>query len=301
MTNNKKKDLEDIPDNHPLIGSLKNIANDIRLFIELSLHETDDVWEKWVPLVTKELEVKCWEKKKCTNKDCPAYLNTYGRCWLIAGTMCEKKVQGDFALKYKSCAECEVYQEAVYENPVSEIYEHLITLVHSLKSTQDKLKAMATRDILTGLYNRNYFNETIAREIEKAKRYGEKLSIIMVDIDNFKQINDNYGHLHGDGILRECAAILKKSIRTSDLLCRFGGDEFLIVAPETDCSRHEALIARINEYVSSWNKECSSNDYGLSLSIGCSAWGENKYLLDVINEADKMMYENKRNKLNKTQ
>lgn len=215
--------------------------------------------------------------------------------------MCEKKVQGDFALKYKSCAECEVYQEAVYENPVSEIYEHLITLVHSLKSTQDKLKAMATRDILTGLYNRNYFNETIAREIEKAKRYGEKLSIIMVDIDNFKQINDNYGHLHGDGILRECAAILKKSIRTSDLLCRFGGDEFLIVAPETDCSRHEALIARINEYVSSWNKECSSNDYGLSLSIGCSAWGENKYLLDVINEADKMMYENKRNKLNKTQ
>lgn len=291
--------IKDIPENHPLLNALRHVANDIRMFIELSLHESDDAWEKWMPLVVKESGVKCWEKKKCIKREeCPAYMNSDGRCWLIAGTMCGGRVQGDFALKYKSCTECDVYQESVFKDPVAEIYEHLITLVHSLKSTQDKLKTMATKDVLTDLYNRNYFNETIATQLERARRYGEKLSVIMIDIDNFKNINDSYGHIHGDGILRECASILKKAVRKSDILCRFGGDEFLIVTPKTDCSGNEPLIERINKFVMKWNEEYASSDYSLSLSIGCSIWEKDRDLLDVINEADRNMYENKKKRNN---
>jgi len=289
-----------LPLDHPIGIALKKIADDIRVFIELSLHETDASWEEWLQRVIQESEVNCWERKDCARKDCPAYMNTSARCWLTAGTMCGGKVQGEFALKYKNCQECDVYQELAFKNPVAEIYEHLITLVHSLKATQDKLKTMATRDLLTGLYNRNYFNETINREIERARRNREDLSVIIIDIDKFKQINDTYGHLHGDGVLKECANILSSAARKSDILCRFGGDEFLIITPKRGCSDNDALISRIKRNVSQWNNEYGSADYKLSLSMGCSACHKDRSLLEAISEADKMMYENKKKKAEST-
>ncbi len=282
---------------HPLFKALNQLTNDIRLFIELSLHdETGINWEEWWSLAIKEVGIRCWEKKNCTKEDCPAYMNLSGRCWLIAGTMCGGKITGEFALKYKSCTECDVYQEAVSKDIATEVYEHVITLVHSLRLTQEKLKTMATRDLLTGVFNRNYFNEVIKKEVERTKRYGKKLSIIVVNIDNFKKVNDEYGHLHGDGVLRECALILNRSIRASDILIRFGGDEFLIVMPETDCKEGDALVSRINKYISDWNKEYASSDYSLSLSLGCAVFEEGKDLMDVIKEADSSMLKGKRNK-----
>lgn len=296
MTKNKTKYMYELPDSHPLIDALRRLSYDIRLFIELSLHETDSSWEEWLNIIIKESEIKCWEMKKCGKKDCPAYLHPGGRCWLLAGTMCGGVVQGEFAVKYKSCTECEVYIASVHKDQVTEIYEHLITLVHNLKATQNKFQNMATRDVLTGLFNRNYFNETIIREIERAKRRGESLSIIMIDIDKFKQINDSYGHLHGDGVLKECAEILKKAVRKSDILCRFGGDEFIIITPNRDCGSNDALLSRISKYTAAWNKNYASEDYELSLSIGCAIWHEGKNLHDSLNEADRMMYENKKSR-----
>ncbi|MHB8882613.1 MAG: GGDEF domain-containing protein [Thermodesulfovibrionales bacterium] len=279
--------------NHPLVIALRNLTHDLRLFIELSFQETDAAWEEWLRLILKEGEVRCWEKKNCSKKDCPAYSNTDIRCWLVAGTMCGGKVQGEFAVKYKSCTECDVYQEVVFKDPVTETYEHVVALIHSLKSTQDKLKTMAIKDPLTGVYNRNFFNEIIANEINRTKRYGEKFSIVIIDIDNFKQVNDDYGHLIGDWILRECALILGRSIRSSDLLVRFGGDEFLVVTLETDYNDCNALIERVNENLLNWNKEHSDPDYGLSVSIGCSIFEQGKDLMEVISEADTRMYTNK--------
>jgi two-component system cell cycle response regulator len=166
----------------------------------------------------------------------------------------------------------------------------------ALRSSHDHYRALATRDSLTGLYNRHYFNEIISKEIERAKRYGQKLSIIMLDIDNFKHMNDTYGHQHGDGVLRECASILNRAIRSSDILCRFGGDEFMIVTPETDCTANNALVSRINGHVSEWNEQMSSPGYELSLSMGCAVWEYGKDLMAVMREADSLMYENKRSK-----
>ena len=125
-----------------------------------------------------------------------------------------------------------------------EIYEHLITLVHSLKTTQSKLVNLATKDMLTGLYNRNYFNEAMARETARAKRFGEQMSVLIIDVDGFKSFNDNFGHLHGDGILRECA----------------------------------------------------SDNYCLSFSVGCAVWKGRGDILATIEAADLSMYESKRTK-----
>jgi len=278
---------------HPLTSALGNLTHDLRLFIELSLQETDAAWEEWLRLILKESEVKCWEKKNCSKKDCPAYFNADVRCWLAAGTMCGGKVQGEFAVKYKSCTECEVYQEAVFKDPVTEVYEHIVTLIHSLRLTHDKLKIMAIRDPLTGIYNRNFFNAIISNDIERTRRYGDKFSIVIMDVDNFKQTNDIYGHLIGDWLLKECASILGRAIRSSDLLVRFGGDEFLVVTRETGHGDCDALIERINEHIAFWNREHTEPDYGLSVSTGCAVFDQGKDLMEVIKEADAGMYRNK--------
>lgn len=284
------------PRDHDLVAALRVVGRDIRRFIDLSLQEPEVSWQEWPDLLRQGPPLRCWERKGCVKKDCPAFGRDGGRCWLIAGTMCAGGPVGDFAVKYKSCTECDVYQESVFRDPVAEIYEHLITLVHSLKVAQERLKTMAIRDLLTGLYNRNYFHETICREMDKARRYGHRFSLLMIDVDNFKRINDDYGHLHGDGVLCECARILTEAVRSSDLLFRYGGDEFLILTPETDCRGDQALIARTHELVRAWNEEYGSPGYRLSLSIGCATWEEGKELRDVLDEADTLMYRDKAGK-----
>jgi diguanylate cyclase (GGDEF)-like protein len=277
-----------------LDDALKQLSDDIRLFIELSLQETDASWDEWLGLVTRSAEMRCWERKNCKNKDCPFYQNMKGRCWLTAGTMCGGRVTGEFALKYKSCTQCDVYQEAVFGDPATEIYEHVLTLVHSFRLTQNKLKSLAIRDPLTGLFNRTFFNEILLNEVERSKRYGDSFSIIMLDINNFKWINDTYGHIFGDKILKDCATIIQESVRASDILVRFGGDEFLVVVPEDSERECEEIIGRIKSRIDKWNLHYASPDYDLSLSAGCARFGEGMEIMAVLKEADEKMYHDKR-------
>ena len=185
---------------------------------------------------------------------------------------------------------------AVYQSLVQEVYDHLTMLVEAMKSTQERYKRLATRDLLTGLYNRNYFNETMVRDMERAKRNGERLSFILIDVNDFKRINDTYGHLHGDGVLRACAEVLRRSVRKSDLLCRFGGDEFVIVTPQLACSDNRQLFERIDANLAEWNAKFSAFDYQLSFSIGCAAWEQDRDIVDVLHEADQEMYRDKKRK-----
>jgi diguanylate cyclase (GGDEF)-like protein len=186
-------------------------------------------------------------------------------------------------------------EELLYASLIREVYDHLTLLIHTLKKSEERYKKLATRDLLTGLYNRNYFNETIVRDIKKAERKKERLSFILIDIDGFKKINDTFGHLHGDGVLQECAHILKKSVvRKSDFLCRYGGDEFIIITPEQDCAVNDKLLNRIEKHLDEWNNKYSSFDYRLSLSIGCAVWKPGDNFMETLHEADKRMYANKR-------
>ncbi len=277
----------------PRRDACEKIADEIRGFIDLSLHAGEFAWDDWVRALIKPPQVSCWIMKGCGNTGCPAYEVQGLRCWLVAGMMGGSEPTCDYAIKYQGCTNCEVYQEAVYRDPEVEIYEHLVTLVHNLKTSQDKLAAMATRDNLTGLYNRNHFNEIIGREVGRARRHGEELAFLLIDLDHFKQLNDDYGHLHGDGVLKTFAGILRGCVRSSDILCRFGGDEFVIVSPRCDCGAGNSVKARIAGSLAQWNAEFACADYRIECSIGCANLMEGMSIVDAIAVADRLMYEEK--------
>lgn len=107
------------------------------------------------------------------------------------------------------------------------------------------LSEQATRDGLTNLYNRRYFEETLADHIESAKRYDRELSLVIFDIDHFKQINDANGHAAGDSALKHFAERLRATARAADIICRIGGDEFAAILPETGTSNAWKFVERI--------------------------------------------------------
>src|SRR2546430_12724859 len=108
-------------------------------------------------------------------------------------------------------------------------------------------RQLADLDSLTGLHNRRYCNEVLARECNRAHRYGRRLALIVLDLDDFKAVNDRIGHLAGDAALAEAAGRLRQVVRSADIACRVGGDEFAIVLPESGLSDAEQLFRRILE------------------------------------------------------
>ena len=111
-------------------------------------------------------------------------------------------------------------------------------------------RQLADLDALTGLHNRRYFHETLAREVARAHRYNRDLALVVFDLDDFKAINDQIGHLAGDGVLADAAARVRDVVRTADIACRVGGDEFAVVLPESTLGDAEQLYRRIQHAVS---------------------------------------------------
>lgn len=142
-------------------------------------------------------------------------------------------------------------------------------------------------DYLTGLYNKRYYEETMDREINQAKRYNRSFSLILFDIDNFKLINDGYGHTMGDEVLKILAGILKKNVRKEDTLCRAGGEEFAIILPDTGSEGAKRVAEKIRE---AFNQETLDSNQ-LSLSGGIATYpndGDDKK--ELFECADKAMY-----------
>jgi len=143
------------------------------------------------------------------------------------------------------------------------------------KQLESKLRYMATHDPLTGLYNRNILEDRLKDEIQRAARYEHPLSILMLDIDHFKTINDNYGHHVGDLVLQRFAEIIEGSIRTSDYAARYDGEEFVVTLPETPIAEAEGLAERIRKQVAE-HPFSIENEKGihLTISIGISTFSE---------------------------
>ncbi|MCK4838050.1 MAG: GGDEF domain-containing protein [Desulfobulbaceae bacterium] len=282
-------------DDVKLSKSLDEITISLRSFIGLSLKKDDKNWAEWINSVAKEIKVRCWEEKGCTKKECPAYKSECGRCWLIAGSLCSSNVTAKGPDGTTNCIDCPVYLANVSSDPCSEIQEQIITLVHNLRFRQIELKEMATHDHLTGLKNRHFFEMYMSHEMEKLKRGAGDMVILMIDVNDFKTINDTCGHVVGDQVLKACAATLNKSIRASDMLFRFGGDEFLIVMSAAGKSEPEILLQRIADNLDDWNSRKNEHDIRLSLSIGYALLTESTDLDEVIDQADLMMYEEKQN------
>jgi diguanylate cyclase (GGDEF)-like protein len=112
-------------------------------------------------------------------------------------------------------------------------------------------RQLADLDALTGLHNRRYFHETLAREVSRAHRYGRSLALVVFDLDDFKEINDRIGHLAGDAVLAETASRVREVTRSADIACRVGGDEFAVVVPESGVDEAQQLVARVQLAVSS--------------------------------------------------
>jgi diguanylate cyclase (GGDEF)-like protein len=112
-------------------------------------------------------------------------------------------------------------------------------------------RQLADLDSLTGLHNRRYFYETLGREVDRAQRYQRSLSLVIVDVDGFKEINDRIGHLAGDAVLAEIADRIRRVVRSADIPCRVGGDEFAVIVPEVEVGQARQLVGRIQRAVSS--------------------------------------------------
>ncbi len=120
--------------------------------------------------------------------------------------------------------------------------KHLQERLHEM---QRKLEEQSITDSLTGLKNRRFFDERLNEEFRRAQRYGDYLSLIMVDLDHFKEVNDKFGHPAGDAVLREAAALIRASIRDPDICARYGGEEFTVILPKTHMSGALAVAERI--------------------------------------------------------
>ncbi len=173
-------------------------------------------------------------------------------------------------------------------------YQIAATLKHLQRFSS--AKNMAIYDTLTGLYNRRYFEERLKGEAQKSFANRIPLSLIMVDIDHFKKVNDTFGHPEGDMILREIASLLKKSVRKKDTVGRYGGEEFILILPEASIEASSMIAERIRLLVESTLFDVGKAQLNLSVSLGISNFPMHGARSDeeLIKMADQALYEAKR-------
>jgi len=172
--------------------------------------------------------------------------------------------------------------------------QELEALITQLQSEKDKLEELAYTDPLTGLSNRRFFLEEMKRVLEAAKRYNEPLTVMILDVDNFKRINDEYGHDVGDMVLKKLADVIRNNIRSSDIAARWGGEEFVIALPKTDEKGALMVAERIRQEFKRSKVKINGEEVGTTVSIGVASFEEGYDLDRLIKEADEALYEAKR-------
>jgi len=176
-------------------------------------------------------------------------------------------------------------------------FDYIINFATLLKLCVERIKLynrfeeLSIIDGLTGIYNRRYFLKRYSEEFERAKKFKLKLSLLIVDIDDFKKINDNFGHIAGDFVLKDVAKRLKGNIRSIDLVCRFGGEEFIVVLPETDKISAITAAERLSLAISLKPFKIFDDIVNITVSIGVGCYPENTLYQDVFIElVDKALY-----------
>jgi len=184
-----------------------------------------------------------------------------------------------------------------FDKLYNELHEKMQTVTEyseKLFDTNTKLSELVITDELTGLFNRRHFNHRLLEEINRAERYKNKLSLIMIDVDNFKDYNDIYGHLLGDKVLQSLGELIKKTIRRSDISFRYGGDEFAIILPDCDSPFAEDVARKIFSTIANHSFENLGDSFSGNVTISCGVTSYAGDLEDFVKKADRLMYEAKK-------
>jgi two-component system cell cycle response regulator len=175
-----------------------------------------------------------------------------------------------------------------------------VRLRNDVKKAHAKMAEMSSVDELTKLHNRRYFIEALEGEFERASRYETEMALIMMDLDHFKKINDEYGHLAGDMVLSEIGRILKEHVRRNDIACRYGGEEFAVILSNVNRDNIYAAYERFREMVSKQPFEYESIQFHMTVSIGIAFSNDAKLINDLLVHADQALYQAKETGRNKT-
>jgi len=216
------------------------------------------------------------------NQETTAYISEdghYGHKWLI-----ETAEDAGILIILKD-------EKALADVEISLINESLLILAESLRRglEYEELFESARKDTLTGLANRRVFEERISGIMESARRYKRPLTMASLDLDHFKQVNDNLGHQQGDRVLKQVAEVFNRAIRSTDMLVRIGGDEFLLVMDETDQKNGRILAERLCKAVSDM-EIWSGPSTKLGVSIGMTQWKTEESLDEWMERVDDILY-----------
>jgi diguanylate cyclase (GGDEF)-like protein len=182
-----------------------------------------------------------------------------------------------------------VYQQWLIKRLRTQTAKHL-EILSRLRIRAEEFQELATRDPLTGLSNRRLGEERLAAEVARSERHGHPLSILLLDLNRFKGVNDRYGHAAGDFVLKTFATRLNKVIRASDLAVRLGGDEFLVILPECLPERIPVLLKRLGRFEVQWR----GDKFTVASAAGWAGYEKGETLGELMERADKSLYTNKR-------
>lgn len=194
-----------------------------------------------------------------------------------------------FDLMQQSCTMGPIRAE---NNSISGLFM-IIQDVTELATYEQKLIEMNTKDMLTGIYNRRFLETRLKEECERHRRYSRAMSVIMIDIDFFKKVNDTYGHQGGDHILKSVAAKVLASIRMTDFAARYGGEEFCCLLPETDASSAEAVAENLRIQIEEMENIFEGQNIKVTISLGISGFMSEDTTDTLMKRADDALYQAK--------
>lgn len=264
--------------------------------------------------------VKCWEINNCHEERCRAHKNDNLRCWQVVGTFSGDEAVGKFAQQCGDCQKCDVYKTACatevaaigeqFNNMMFSLQREKAKIAHlnnelfhaldSLERKNSEIMQLTITDTLTGLFNKSQLNERLKTELELAKRYNRLLSLLVMDIDNFKGYNDRFGHQEGDLLLKKIGEIIKGSTRSTDVAFRFGGDEFVVIMPETEQTIAIVIAERIRKAIKDYvffpvDGSRKSVPVNVTMSIGIASFSQTSDTVEkIISKADHAMYQAKK-------
>ena len=190
----------------------------------------------------------------------------------------------------------------VISGPVVLVAYITTMLAADIRYAVDKIKQVSDTDELTGLYNMRAFSGILQRSFRQAVRYGHSMAVVMIDSDNLKQVNDTYGHESGNRLLQHLERCIREQLRGSDVVARFGGDEFIVLLQETNNKGAAEMAERIRKAVESSRLSVRGGDTTVTASLGVASYPEDGGNLEIILEkADKAMYRAKQKGRNQVQ